>query len=1288
MLRKNKVLLIVLTLFILFISIASISAADVDDTQSDVADEIAINDASNVVSDSNTIITDNKVNKEVKTSNNEINTPKTVNVDNTNYSTVFTTSGLSGVNDGDKIVLTESITSGSSVVINKAINLTSENNAVLTLNTGFTTASFTINSAGSFTNVTNFKFYNTQVFVRNATNVTLDNITVEVNGQNIGSGVGVTSIRDYSHNAVVKNSHFSTINNGGSSTLVLAGVDYTTLNNNTITGTGNVGNLIYLTTYNINGVAEDNTNINSYNNITNNVITGPTSSTLAYAIALTGHNNLIKNNVINYAGQAITTQWMYTDPVDMSVGDNSQEYTGNNIINNTINNGGSVKASKANTVANNTITGTLTTGQNSLVNGNVIEGITTVQAGTIFNNNTCYNNVLVTGSNVLINNSRVDGYIQVNSGLTDVSITNNQYTGYIQGGTYLFNNTQVDSIDDYGLNQLSSGNGLGKHKLAAGETIYLTPDNFGSYIQYSDFDGGVYEFISRKCRNNILVFDDTVIDLLNNHPLRNPFINITVRGEGVTKSIKGLFTSPDITDGLKRDREYNIFENLIFEKWFQTSTNDIYFISHRQTSNVTFSNCTFNVRVDELPPTVLTYALIEVTNPKYDIGFSKVIDGCTFKITLPGNTINWGPESSQRVVPIKLGASDQAIFTNNNVTVTQIQHDDEGAYPSDYVLMLENNTIVENNTFNVESETDLGYLYAIDFVSASNCVVKGNNITVKGSKYTNGVYFTGANYANNIIVNNTINLTSGLNGGSYSGGPADINLNSAEDSGYAIVLEDRTYTGGAYSESSSTVKNHTIANNTIYAFGNNVYCIESYGSNNTLIANNIMYAYGMTPKAIGFIGSYINVTGNTIVVEGTEVSGTTADYIPALTSGVLLARASTASVTDNEINVTIGPGIILGSFNNSEVNGNIINSTNDYAVTLEYANSNIITENTLYAKELVADNAVSQDSHSNDNVIENNLPSEEVELIGTQIILMSGGLNNISIGASRTISGYFSEQGKYSGQTATIKIYVDDVENKTLELSEWGTIGFVFVGETPGDHIINFVFEGNSTHSPTNTSKVITVMEPPKDYSLKVDTTEFTSGEAATIIASIYYGNEYTEELATNISKGKVSFKVNGKTLKDTSGKVIYAKVVNGVATIENYEIPESWKEGSTIQAVYAGSTDVEKLTSDKTEITITATEPTITTEDVTATVGATVTLKATINADATINTGKVVFKINGKTVKDESGKVIYAKVSNNEVTVEYTLPENYEAGTYDITAVFISPDYERLEDTKSLTIN
>ena len=110
-------------------------------------------------------------------------------------------------------------------------------------------------------------------------------------------------------------------------------------------------------------------------------------------------------------------------------------------------------------------------------------------------------------------------------------------------------------------------------------------------------------------------------------------------------------------------------------------------------------------------------------------------------------------------------------------------------------------------------------------------------------------------------------------------------------------------------------------------------------------------------------------------------------------------------------------------------------------------------------------------------------------------------------------------------------------------------------------------------------------------------------------------------------------------------------------------------------------------MSSEKQEITITTTEPTLTTEDITTQARATITLKATINTTTTINTGKIVFKINGKTLKDTNGKVIYDKGINETGSIEYTIPEEYATGTYNITAVFISPDYERLEDTKTLTI-
>ena len=85
---------------------------------------------------------------------------------------------------------------------------------------------------------------------------------------------------------------------------------------------------------------------------------------------------------------------------------------------------------------------------------------------------------------------------------------------------------------------------------------------------------------------------------------------------------------------------------------------------------------------------------------------------------------------------------------------------------------------------------------------------------------------------------------------------------------------------------------------------------------------------------------------------------------------------------------------------------------------------------------------------------------------------------------------------------------------------------------------------------------------------------------------------------------------------------------------------------------------------------------------------GSTITLTATVtDGDKIINTGKIVFKINGKSIKDEQGKVIYAKVSNNIASTVYTIPETFKTGTYTLTAVFLSSEYDRIEDTKVLTI-
>ena len=64
-----------------------------------------------------------------------------------------------------------------------------------------------------------------------------------------------------------------------------------------------------------------------------------------------------------------------------------------------------------------------------------------------------------------------------------------------------------------------------------------------------------------------------------------------------------------------------------------------------------------------------------------------------------------------------------------------------------------------------------------------------------------------------------------------------------------------------------------------------------------------------------------------------------------------------------------------------------------------------------------------------------------------------------------------------------------------------------------------------------------------------------------------------------------------------------------------------------------------------------------------------------------------VIFKINGKTVKDSNGKVIYAYLdSNGEVNVDYNIG-NLKSGTYTIEAIFTSVNYDKLTSNTTMTV-
>lgn len=134
--------------------------------------------------------------------------------------------------------------------------------------------------------------------------------------------------------------------------------------------------------------------------------------------------------------------------------------------------------------------------------------------------------------------------------------------------------------------------------------------------------------------------------------------------------------------------------------------------------------------------------------------------------------------------------------------------------------------------------------------------------------------------------------------------------------------------------------------------------------------------------------------------------------------------------------------------------------------------------------------------------------------------------------------------------------------------------------------------------------------------------------------------------------------------------------------------ISDTWNNQSTIQAVYSGSNDCISLKSEKETIVIAKTSPAVTFDDMTITQGETIQVNIQVTVGQThVNTGKVILKINGKTVKDTDGKVIYATVADGIATITYKIPETMKPNNYTLTLIFTSADYERIVVTSMLTV-
>ena len=287
--------------------------------------------------------------------------------------------------------------------------------------------------------------------------------------------------------------------------------------------------------------------------------------------------------------------------------------------------------------------------------------------------------------------------------------------------------------------------------------------------------------------------------------------------------------------------------------------------------------------------------------------------------------------------------------------------------------------------------------------------------------------------------------------------------------------------------------------------------------------------------------------------------------------------------------------------------------------------------------------------------------------------------NTLKSNAKKTAD---SKTVKQAAQKDTTKVKVTDITSypgKTVQLKAQitssktvnsGTVLFKINGITYGQtsvsngiatmnyHIsssfknptytITAIYQGNDKFSESRANGTLHLNNVTKT-SVKVTSITSYPGKTVQLKAQINCGR--------TVNIGKVAFKINGKTIGTTNVK-------NNVATIK-YAISSSFKNPTyTITAVYGQYGEFKEARANGTLHLNNVTKTSVKVTSITSYPGKTVQLKAQINSNKAVNTGKVAFKINGKTI----GTV---NVKNSIATIKYAIPSSFKNPTYTITAVY-----------------
>ena len=1184
------------------------------------------------------------------------------------------------------------------LVINKPINMISTTgDAFIDLNTtagsllGENPGScFTINNGGSGSNVSGIIFHNTQVWIYDAHNVVLNNISVIVENKRVGSGVGTTAIRHGSTNVTLKNSYIYTSNNGGSSSIVLTHVQNCTVENNTIVGEGNVGNLLYLNTFNDAGCDLS----NDYNKIINNKITGPSPAAgICYGIGINGNNNLIAGNVINYAGNGIVPAWGATP--------NNNTYCDNVLI------GGASMSVAASSIAyNNTVSGTLTIGSDSVAYNNTAKAISvssnsvvsnssatatlTVQAGAKVANVTAAS-LSVNGKNAVIENVSISGVGTIKSSATNTTLINSTFGGMLTvqsaKNTIKYNNIVLATGDAAILatggdnvitnNYLIAGDKLGDNAVNSTVETNIVKDNLpGGIVNVTITAKDVFE------GSDVII--DVTVDSLSN--LTEKFM-LKINNKEYVLSFtdsKANVTISDLTAGkydiavtygdetytlINATSDVSVYGNVV--------TNETFFIYFDEDGllreEVPFDELIFKGEFSDI------VNLISITTPLKITSDNAVLRNIAFavlsdNVVLNGLTLISNVSCADNGGALILVAGNNVNVSNMNISYIIKESVDAVAINANGVSNL--NVVNSNIFFESCPKDDTLTACVINIDGVSNSFINGNNITAVlpylfASNYDMKYFMMGVNTVNPIRMRECNNVTFSKNNVNTTANDGSasfptlqcmfiVGSNDCVIDGNNFSMIDTLIPAGTsnylYGINIGYNKNLMISNNDFKmstAGGKDAagtaYAIQGVECEVSMIGNNITSISNGPNLGIYFASmtggtSELYIANNLINVTGlASASGSW-----ALVSGIEVQNGNAKIYNNTIYTYNVGDyspenymyGISYAQYmygdRSFDIRDNRIYVDGHYAVSFINVDGSNVTGNLLITRNLGGDAAVEIKAGKN-NVVENNYPRS------------SDLIFNITSEEPGKILIDVTIDKKATGNIAVV------VDGDKYDVAIVNGSAKLTLSDLPaGVYYIEAKYNGNSivTESYNSTKFTIDLI----DSSIAVEAKDIKCGEEAVITATV-----------TDGATGTVTFFVNGKTyVVDITDSVATLKIAD--LTTGDYPVFAYYNGDKYYKTSYNSTTfNVAKLASTTTvnvsdikvgeDAVISIAVPEITSGVVSVTVGDAIYNVAVVDGKGTLTLAglasgsyDVVAKFNGDDkylASEDSAKFNVAKLAS-----------------------------------------